>query len=101
MSADTLAAWLAGRRPAPPPALDARITEVVGDEAGSPPVTLAALGARVLDAVAGTPAQTRPYALDLLTADALVTYAFEAQAESDVRGLTRLAERIDRQERGA
>ncbi|HTY05052.1 MAG TPA: hypothetical protein VMC86_00920 [Gemmatimonadales bacterium] len=101
MSADTLASWLANRRPAPPRALAARIVDVVGDEAGSPPATLAGLGARLLDDVAGASQQTRRHALDLLAADALVTYAFEAQAEADVRGLTRLAERIGREGQAA
>ena len=94
MSADTLASWLAGRRPVPPAALRGRISETVGDEAGAPPQTLAGLGARLLDRVAAAPTQDRRHALDLLAADALVTYAFEAQAEADVRGLSRLAERI-------
>lgn len=100
MSADTLAAWLAGRRPLPPGALAARIRDAVGDEAGAPPQALAGLGARVLDHVAAQATQDRRHALDLLTADALVTYAFEAQAEHDVRGLTRLAERISAEEAG-
>ena len=97
MSADTLAAWLSGRRPVPPKALGARLAEAVGDEAGSPAVTLAAVGGRLLGTVARAPSQDRGHALDLLAADALVTYAFEAQAEADVRGLARLAERIGRE----
>ncbi|HWZ27330.1 MAG TPA: hypothetical protein VNX15_02125 [Gemmatimonadales bacterium] len=94
MSHDDLAAWLSGRRPVPPKALAERLTETVGDEAGAPPATLAGLGARVLDRVAQATPQDRRQALDLLAADALVTYAFEAQAEADVRGLSRLAERV-------
>jgi len=50
--------------------------------------------------VAAATTQDRRQALDLLTADALVTYAFEAQAEADVRGLTALAERISREGKG-
>jgi len=96
VSADTLAFWLGGRRPAPPQALATRLGAIVGDEAGSPPATLARLGAAVLGTVARAGEQGRRHALDLLAADALVTYAFEAQAEADVRGLARLAERIDR-----
>ena len=94
MSTDSLAGWLSGRRPSPPAALAGRLAETIGEEAGSPPATLAGLGARVLERVAAATAQDRALALDLLAADALVTYAFEAQAESDVRGLSRLAERI-------
>lgn len=80
----------------PPHALAGRLAETVGTEAGAPPVALAGLGARLLDQVAAATTQDRRQALDLLTADALVTYAFEAQAETDVRGLTSLAERISR-----
>ena len=94
MSHDDLASWLSGRKPQPPRALEGRLTETVGDEAGAPPATLAALGARLLDRVAQATTQDRSQALDLLAADALVTYAFEAQAEDDVRGLSRLAQRV-------
>jgi len=94
VSHDDLASWLTGRRPLPPRALERRLTETVGDEAGAPPATLATLGARLLDRVAQATTQDRSQALDLLAADALVTYAFEAQAEADVRGLSRLAERV-------
>ncbi|HZH41160.1 MAG TPA: hypothetical protein VFD85_09125 [Gemmatimonadales bacterium] len=73
-----------------------RIQETVGADAGAPPAALAAVGARLLDRVAAATTQDRRQALDLLAADALVTYAFEAQAEADVRGLTMLAERISR-----
>lgn len=94
MSHDDLAAWLSGRRPLPPQALAGRLTETVGDEAGAPPALLVGLGDRLLDRVARATTQDRRQALDLLAADALVTYAFEAQAETDVRGLSRLAERV-------
>ena len=96
MSADDLSIWLSGRKPAAPEALAGRIAEAVGNEAGAPPQTLAVLGARLLDRVATT--QDRRQALDLLAAVALVTYAFEAQAEADVRGLTTLAERISKEQ---
>ena len=100
MSHDDLASWLSGRRPAPPAALEGRLSETVADEAGAPPTTLAELGARLLDRVAQATTQDRRQALDLLAADALVTYAFEAQAEADVRGLSRLAERVSEEGRG-
>src|SRR5207253_1741066 len=44
--------------------------------------------------VTGRPEGGRDLALDLLAADAFVTYAFEAQAEQDVRGLAALADRV-------
>src|SRR5439155_2684559 len=46
------------------------------------------------DLVTGRPEGGRDLALDLLAADAFVTYAFEAQAEQDVRGLAALADRV-------
>jgi len=46
--------------------------------------------------VAAAPDGGRELALDLLAADALVTYAFEAQAETDVDGLIALADRLVR-----
>ena len=97
MSAEDLSSWLSGRKPAAPEALAARIADAVGKEAGAPPRTLAMLGGRLLDRVAAATTQDRRQALDLLAADALVTYAFEAQAEADVRGLTTLAERISKE----
>ena len=52
-------------------------------------------GASLLERVAAAPAGGRELALDLLAADAYVTYAFEAQAEDDVDGLTALADRLN------
>ena len=101
MSAEDLSTWLSARKPAPPLALATRLADTVGDEAGAPPAALAAKGALLLDRVVAATTQDRRQALDLLAADALVTYAFEAQAEADVRGLTTLAERISRERGGA
>ncbi len=98
--------WLEQRRPAPPPALAAHLAAAAAGSAPpapSPhhlpeasPGQLVALGHRLLARVTATPAGGRELALDLLAADAFVTYAFEAQAEADVDGLTDLAERVDR-----
>ena len=95
--------WLAEREPAPPPALAARLraavnaTPAVGPEtsdiraeltAGKPsvPETLRDIaldaGVATLAALVRLPEATRAEAIDLLAADALVTYAFEAAAES-------------------
>jgi len=98
MTPPDLLAWLAQRRPAPPPALAAHLAAAA---AGSPapeasPGTLVALGHRLLARVTAAPAGGRELALDLLAADAFVTYAFEAQAEADVDGLTHLSEQVDR-----
>jgi len=99
-----LLAWLDTRRPAPPPALRAHLDTAMTYAPGAPgtpgtpglplPDHLALLGRTVLARVTARPAGGRELALDLLTADALVTYAFEAQAEADVAGLARFAERV-------
>lgn len=90
-------AWFAGRRPAPPAALRARLEAAVRDSDDALPDHLARTGSELLRAVLGRPEGGRELALDLLTADALVTYAFEAQAEADPAGLEALAERLGRE----
>src|SRR2546427_4721095 len=87
-------AWLDTRRPAPPPALRAHLEAAVTDSDEWLPAHLAELGDAVLARVTGRPEGGRDLALDLLAADAFVTYAFEAQAEQDVRGLAALADRV-------
>src|SRR5439155_922676 len=90
-------AWLAARRPVPPDALRAGIEAVVRDAELSPldpvPDQLALLGRQMLERVAGRPGGGRELAIELLAADAFITYAFEAQAELDATGLAALAER--------
>jgi hypothetical protein len=81
----TVGDWLAAREPAPPPVLRARLETVLGealtlDRHESADACLAA-GERLLAAVLGDVVNRR-CALDLLAADALVTYAFEAAAET-------------------
>ncbi|MFN2563826.1 MAG: hypothetical protein ABR499_02280 [Gemmatimonadaceae bacterium] len=87
----TIAEWLATRTPAPPPALMSRVREALGAGADE---DRALATDRCLDAaeriVAGLLRDGRvgrESAPDLLTADALVTYAFEA-ASDDVARLT-------------
>jgi len=87
-------AWLDARRPAPPAALRASLEAALTDSAEPLPEHLAELGRRVLVRVGGRPGGGRELALDLLAADAFVTYAFEAQAEADVARLVALAERV-------
>lgn len=88
--------WLDARWPVPPPALAARLRAAARDTALDAPEHLAALGLEVLRAVAARPTGGRELAVDLLAADALVTYAFEAQAEADVGGLAPLADYVAR-----
>jgi uncharacterized membrane protein len=90
----TIGEWLATRTPAPPPALMSRVRDILGD-ATSDDARFAT--DRCLDAaermVAGLlhDGRTgRESAADLLAADALVTYAFEA-ASADPAGLVERA----------
>jgi len=93
--------WLARRHPAPPDTLRAHLAAAITDRAVALPDHLALEGAALLARVMESPGSGRERALDLLAADAFVTYAFEAQAESDIGGLAALAARIDREGVGA
>ena len=96
MSGSELRAWLAGRRPTPPAVLRAHLDAGLDDAPGSLSLAdqLAWLGQRFLARVSAQAAGGRELALDLLAADAFVTYAFEAQAEADVSHLAALAARV-------
>jgi len=94
MTRRELLVWLEARRPAPPEVLRAALAAAVTDAELPLPDHLAQLGQRLLTRVADRPTGGRELALDLLAADAFVTYAFEAQAEADVAGLAALAARV-------
>jgi hypothetical protein len=109
--------WLDDRRPAPPPSLrralesavtrwaseaDASVAEpahgaAAGLAAGRVAERLADAGLAVLGRIAAEPS-TRGAALDLLAADALLTYACEAAAEAEAHGdagaVARLTDRL-------
>jgi hypothetical protein len=74
--------WLGGREPAPPEALRLRLREALGADAkrdaADAAVACLAAGERLLATVLREGEASRDHALDLLAADALVTYAFEA-----------------------
>lgn len=74
--------WLGTREPAPPDALLARLGEALGADAqrdaGDAAEVCLAAGERLLAKVLREGEASRDHALDLLAADALVTYAFEA-----------------------
>lgn len=82
----TLGEWLDARDPAPPAALADALRAELGAELDLPianaPGALLEAGERVLERVLKAEPQTPAVAPDLLLADALVTYAFEAVAES-------------------
>jgi hypothetical protein len=95
MSGTDRQAWLASRRPVPPDGLRAHLAAAAGGD-GVAPEALARTGVALLRRVVTAPAAGRELALDLLAADAFVTYAFEAQAEVDPQGLGALADRLAR-----
>jgi hypothetical protein len=80
--------WLGEREPAPPDALLLRLREALGADAGRDAGDAAAAclaaGERLLARVLHEGEASRDHALDLLAADALVTYAFEAASARPV-----------------
>ena len=91
----TLGTWLEARLPAAPPeladAIRARVEGVLGDgEEGLVSVALDAL-----EAAAGG-AGSRGSAIELLAADAILTYALEAAADPELGGSAARALRLSR-----
>jgi hypothetical protein len=84
--------WLRSRVPGAPAQLLTTMISALPETADSLPDALAAasvrLYAQVVDGAGG-----REDALPLLAADALLTHAFQAQAEIDASGLAALADR--------
>lgn len=82
----TIREWLDSRAPLPPASLaDALRAELGGEldaQRADAPAVLLRAGERVLRRVLQADPQTPAVAPDLLLADALITYAFEAVAES-------------------
>ena len=80
----TVGEWLHTREPRPPAALAARLDAVLGDALaesdGEIPTLFLAAGERLVANLLQSNSTSRDSALDLLTADALVTYAFEAES---------------------
>ena len=80
----TVGGWLSTREPAPPRRLAARIELAIRAEAARPTAeaseSLLEACESLLRHVVERPAAGRESALDLLAADALATYAFEAAA---------------------
>jgi len=95
-----LAQWLDARRPLPPAALRARIDAALGRDlladVGDVADTLLAAGERLAGTLLAEDATSRGSALDLLAADALVTYAFEAASERPTELTRRAAEAMAR-----
>ncbi len=102
-ASQTVSDWLEAVQPAPPPALMARLRELLAPHAHRPLQEAAesclAAGETQLAAMLSSQATDRGSALDLLAVDALATYAFEAAADSPAMleqlandAMTRIAE---------
>jgi len=82
----TISDWLDSRTPVPPELLAARVRELLGETLRRPAAEAHGCCLEAVDALLislrDDPEAGRERALDLLAADALVTYAFEAAAES-------------------
>jgi hypothetical protein len=80
-----LSEWLHDRTPAPPAQLSARIQETLAehfdDDASAAADVCVAAAEQLLRELLARPSAGRESALDLLTVDALVTYAFEAASD--------------------
>ena len=95
MTRSDVIAWIGGRTPSPPRRLGAHLAAAIADRPGLALADhLAAEGQALLERVAAHPDGGRQFALDLLAADAFVTYAFEAQAVADATALPVLAARL-------
>jgi hypothetical protein len=85
----TIAEWLASRTPVPPDALRARLAELLAPVASHDACEAAdaclTAAHELLGRLLSDDCATRQSALDLLAADALVTYAFEAAADDPSR----------------
>lgn len=74
--------WLASRTPRPPEELSAKLKEIVGDgECGAHELSLVLI--TKAKAALSSVGNDRSAAVDLLVADALITYAMEAAADLD------------------
>ena len=77
--------WVAAHAEQPPAALRARLDAILNTAASAPDVPVAPAlldaGQALLSTILHSGSTQRDAALDLLTADALVTYAFEAAAD--------------------
>lgn len=82
----TLGEWLDALSPPPPPALVERLHSVLAPYANEPvasvPDVCLRAGESLLESLLASGSTSRGSALDLLTVDALVTYAFEAASSA-------------------
>ena len=95
----TLREWLASRKPKPPAQLAERLAEIVGDEAFDGAASANVLIERGIQTLRSA-LSDRDGALDLLAADALITYAMEAAADDFATMDATAADAIQRIARG-
>ena len=96
----TVGEWLAALQPPPPPVLAARLQLALAHFAAQAvdrvPEACLDAGEHLLDELLATGSTNRGSALDLLAVDALVTYAFQAAADSPERLEARAARAMAR-----
>jgi hypothetical protein len=91
------ARWIAAREPSPAAALAGRLRQVVRAAPEDAPAADALVDAAIEHLCAlGDGCRSRSNALDLLTVDALVTYAFEAACDEPDRLAARAADAMQR-----
>ncbi|MBP6774132.1 MAG: hypothetical protein KA154_14120 [Gemmatimonadaceae bacterium] len=85
-TAASVGEWLLALQPPPPPALAARLADVLAPYLHEPADRVSTVcleaGEQLLAALLASGSTSRVTALDLLSVDALVTYAFEAAADA-------------------
>lgn len=84
--ANSVGAWLVALQPPPPLALAQRLSDLLAphwsEPVGRVPDICLEVGEQLLDTLLASGSTSRGTALDLLAADALVTYAFQAAADA-------------------
>lgn len=99
MTRDAVLGWLGARAPVPPRALADKLAGIVAAapeaafQGGSVAEVTGRLGVATLRAVVQRQAVAHDGAMDLLAADAFVTYAFEAASEEG-EAVTELVHRL-------
>ncbi len=96
---NTLREWLASRQPEPPAQLAERLSEIVGDEAFNGASSASVLLERGIQTLRSA-LSDRDGAIDLLAADALITYAMEVAADDFATMEATAADAIQRIARG-
>lgn len=99
MTEKSLREWLSSRTPAPPAHLADRLVELVGRDALDAPASANVLLDRGIETLRSA-LSDRDGALDLLAADALITYSMEAAAVECATLDAAAAEAIQRIARG-